>query len=100
LLVNNILNSFYKCTLIVSRTININIYLEFRIFDAIFNYLEHLKKIIRVNIYFLINIVLKICNKVSTKLAKYYLKTKKLDNTLYNFVNILDFTQKVSLYKL
>jgi len=94
------LNSFYKCTFIVSRTINTSIYLEFRIFDAIFNYLEYLKKIIRVNIYFLTNIVFKTCNKVSTKLAKHYLKTKELDNTLYNFVNILDFTQKVSLYKL
>jgi len=65
-----------------------------------FNYLEHLKKIIKVNIYSLIDIVFKTCNKASTKLAKYYLKTKKLDNTLYNLVNILDFTQKVSLYKL
>jgi len=100
LLVNNILNSFYEYTLIVSRTININICLEFRIFDAMFNYLEHLKKIIKVNIYSLIDIVFKTCNKASTKLAKYYLKTKKLDNTLYNLVNILDFTQKVSLYKL
>jgi len=64
-----------------------------------FNYLKYLKKIIKVNIYFLTNIVLKTCNKASTKLAKYYLKTKELNNTLYNFVNILDFTQKVSLYK-
>jgi len=100
LLVNNILNSFYKCTLIVSRTINIDIYLEFRIFDAIFNYLKYLEKIIRVNIYFLIDIVLKTCNKASTKLAKYYLRTKELNNILYNLVNILNFTQKVSLYKL
>jgi len=100
LLVNNILNSFYKCTLIVSRTINIDIYLEFRIFDAIFNYLKYLEKIIRVNIYFLIDIVLKTCNKASTKLAKYYLRTKELNNILYNFVNILNSTQKVNLYKL
>jgi len=46
------------------------------------------------------NIVLKICNKASTKFAKYYLKIKELDNTLYNFVNILDSTQKINLYKL
>ncbi len=64
-----------------------------------FNYLEHLKKIIRINVYFLTNIVIKICNKVSTKLAKYYSRTKKLDDTLYNLVNILDFTQKINLYK-
>ncbi len=94
------LNSFYKCILIISRTINIDIYLEFRIFNAIFNYLKYLKKIIRVNIYFLTNIVIKTCNKVSTKLAKYYSKIKELNNTLYNLVNILNFTQKINLYKL
>ncbi len=82
------------------QTINTNIYLEFRVFDAMFNYLKYLKKIIKINVYFLKNIVLKACNKVSTKLAKYYLKTKELDNILYNFVNILNLMQKVSLYKL
>jgi len=70
------------------------------IFDIIFNYLKHLKKIIRINIYFSTNIVIKTCNKVSIKFAKYYLKTKELDDTLYNLVNILNFTQKVNLYKL
>jgi len=90
LLINNILNSFYKYTFIVLQTININIYLKFRVFDAIFNYLKHFKKIIRVNIYFSINIVFKICNKVLIEFVKYYLKIKELDNILYNFVNILD----------
>jgi len=90
LLINNILNSFYKYTFIVLQTININIYLKFRVFDAIFNYLKHFKKIIRINIYFSINIVFKICNKVLIKFVKYYLKIKELDNILYNFVNILD----------
>ncbi len=88
--VKNILNSFYKYTLIISQTINTNVYLKFRIFDIIFNYFEHLKKIIRVNVYFSTNIVIKICNKVLTKLAKYYSKIKELDNMLYNLVNILD----------
>ncbi len=90
MLINNILNSFYKYTFIVLQTININIYLKFRVFDAIFNYLKHFKKIIRINIYFSINIVFKICNKVLIKFVKYYLKIKELDNILYNFVNILD----------
>jgi len=100
LLVNNILNFFYKYIFIVLQTINTNIYLKFRIFDTIFNYFKYLKKKKKINIYFLKNIVLKICNKVSTKLAKYYLKIEKLDNILYNFVNILDSIQKVSFYKL
>jgi len=99
LFVNNILNSFYKYILIVSRIINTSIYLEFGIFDVIFDYLKYLKKIIRVNVYFLTNIIIKICNKASTKLAKYYSKIKELDDTLYNLVNILNFTQKVNFYK-
>ena len=100
MLVSNILNFFYKYIFIVLQTINTSIYLEFRVFNAIFNYLKYLKKIIRINIYFSKNIVFKVCNKVSTKLAKYYLKTKELNNTLYNFVNILDFIQKINFYKL
>ncbi len=82
------------------QTINTNIYLKFRVFNAIFNYYKYLEKIIRVNIYSSTNIVIKICNKVSTKFAKYYLRIEELNNILYNFANILDFTQKVSLYNL
>ena len=65
-----------------------------------FNYLEHLKKTIEINVCFLTKIVTRVCNKILTKLAKYYSKTKELNNTLYNFVNILNFTQKLSLYKM
>jgi len=89
LFINNILSFFYKYILIVLQTININIYLKFRVFDIIFNYLKYLKKIKKVNIYFLTNIVFKICNKVLTKFAKYYLRTKELNNMLYNVINIL-----------
>ena len=45
-------------------------------------------------------IVTRTCNKTLTKLAKYYSKTKELNNILYNFVNILNSTQKLSLYKM
>ncbi len=77
LLINNILNSFYKCTLIVLQTINTNIYLKFRIFDAIFNYLEYLKKTIKIKINFSTKIVTRVCNKTSIKFAEYYSKIKK-----------------------
>jgi len=99
LLINNILNSFYKYIFIVLQTINTSIYLEFQVFDTIFNYLKYLKKIIKINVYSSKDIVLKICNKALTKFAKYYSKTKELDNMLYNFVNILNSTQKINLYK-
>ncbi len=92
MLINNILIFFYKYTLIVLQTIKTSIYLEFRVFNTIFNYYKYLKKIIKINIYFFKNIVFKVCNKASTKFAKYYSKIKELDNILYNFVNILDFT--------
>jgi len=99
-LLNNILNSFYKCTFIVSRTTNIDIYLEFRIFDAIFNYLNYLEKTIIDYNCSLREIIIKACKKASTKLVKYYLKTKEFDKILYNLVNILNSTQKLSLYKI
>ncbi len=86
------LNSFYECILIISRTINIDIHLRFRIFDAMFNYFKHLKKTIKINVCSLTKIVTRVCNKASTKFAKYYSKTKKFNNTLYNFVNILNST--------
>jgi len=100
LLINNILNSFYKYTLIVLQTINTNIYLKFRVFNTIFNHPKYLEKIIRVNNYFSTNIVIKIYNKVSTKFAKYYSRIKELNNILYNLVNILNFMQKINFYKL
>jgi len=64
-----------------------------------FNYFKHLEKKIKVNNYFLIDIIIKTCKKALTKLAKYYSRTKKLNNTLYNLINILNFTKKVNLYK-
>ena len=91
-MLNNILNSFYKCTLIVFRTTNVNIYLKFRVFDAIFNYFNYLKKTITNYNYFLREIILKACEKASTKLVKYYSKIKELNKMLYNFVNILNST--------
>jgi len=99
-LLNNILNSFYKCTLIVSRTTNVNIYLRFRVFNIVFNYLNYIEKTITNYSCSLREIILKTCKKASTKLVKYYSKTKKLNRILYNFANILNSTQKLSLYKI
>jgi len=57
-----------------------------------FNYLEHLKKTIEINVFSLIKIVTRACNKVLIKLVKYCIKTKEFNNKLYNFVNILNST--------
>ncbi len=89
-MLNNILIFFYKYTLIVFRTTNINIYLEFQVFNTIFNYLNCIKKTITNYSCFLRKIILKVCKKASTKLAKYYSKIKDLSRILYNFVNILN----------
>ncbi len=94
------MNFFYKCTLIVSRTTNINIYLKLRVFNIIFNYSNYLKKTIINYNCSLKEIILKACKKVSTKFLKYYSKTKKLNKILYNFVNILNSTQKLNFYKM
>ncbi len=45
------LNSFYELTLIMFRITNVNIHLEFRMFNALFNYLNAIKMIIRNNEY-------------------------------------------------
>jgi len=99
-LLNNILNSFYKYIFIISRITNINIYLKFRIFNAIFNYLNYLKKTIINYNCSLKKIILKACKKTWTKFVKYYLKIEKLNKILYNLVNILNFTQKLNFYKI
>ncbi len=74
--------------------------MEFRVFDIVFNYFNYLKKTITNYSCFSKEIILKVCKKASTKLAKYYSKTKELNKMLYNFVNILNSTQKLSLYKI
>jgi len=99
-LFNNILNYFYKYTLIIFRTINANIYLKFWVFNIVFNYLNYIEKTITNYSCFLREIILKVCKKSLTKLVKYYLKTKELNKILYNFINILNSTQKLSFYKI
>ncbi len=99
LLVNNLLNFFYKCTLIILWTINANIHLRFWIFNALFNHLKQIEKNIRKSTYSSSAVIVKTCKKVSIKLAKYYVKIEDNDETIYNLANILNFTMKLNLYK-
>ncbi len=99
LLVDNLLNFFYECTLVMSWTTNANIYLKFRIFDALFNHLEQIEKNIRRSTCSLSAVIVKTCEKVSIKLAKYYVKIKDSDETIYNLADILNSTMKLDLYK-
>ncbi len=91
--------SFYKLILIVFRTTNVDMHLKFRLFNALFNYLNVVKRIIHNNACFLKTFIIKVCELVFTKLAKYYSKIKNKDELIYNFVIILDFTQKLNLYQ-
>jgi len=93
------LNSFYELTLIISRIINVNIHLEFRMFDALFNHLNVIETIVRDNACTLQALVLRACELASNKLAKYYFKTKSKDELIYNLAMILDSTQKLNLYQ-
>ncbi len=43
------LNPFYELTLIVFKITNVNIHLEFRMFNALFNHLNAIKMIVRNN---------------------------------------------------
>ena len=49
LLVNNMLNSFYELTLIISRIINVDIHLKFQMLNALFNHLNVIETIVRDN---------------------------------------------------
>jgi hypothetical protein len=99
LLVGNLLNPFYECTLVVSRTTNSGIHLGFRIFDALFNHLEQIEKDIRRSTCPSSAVIVKACEKASNKLAKYYVKTEGSGGTIYNLANILNPTMKLGLYK-
>ena len=93
------LQSFYELILIIFRTINVDIHLNFRLFDAFFNYFNVIEEVIRNNVYFSKALVIKACELINTKLAKYYSKIKNKDELIYNFVIILDSTQKLNLYQ-
>ncbi len=91
--------SFYKLILIVFKTTNVNIHLKSRLFNALFNYFDAVKRIIRNNAYSLKTLIIKICELISIKLAKYYSKIKNKDELIYNLAIILDFIQKLNLYR-
>ena len=101
LLIDNMLNSFYEYILIVSKTIQIDIHLRFCIFNYMFDYLKELKNISTTNTVFLQRTtVIKTCQAILNKFSKYYSKIKDSNETLYNLVNILNFTQRLNIYKI
>ncbi len=99
LLVDNLLNLFYECTLVVSWTTNADIHLRFQIFNALFNHLEQIEKNIRRSTCSSSAVIVKTCKKVSIKLAKYYVKIEDSNEIIYNLANILNSTMKLNLYK-
>ncbi len=99
LLVDNMLNSFYKLTLIVFRIINVDIHLEFQMFNALFNHLNVIETIVRDNACTSQALILRACKLTSNKLAKYYFKMKSKDELIYNLAMILNSTQKLNLYQ-
>ena len=84
--------SFYKLILIVSKTINVNMHLKFRLFNALFNYFNVIEKIIRDNACSSKTLIIKACELIFTKLAKYYFKINNKDKLIYNLAIILDST--------
>ncbi len=99
LFIDNMLNSFYELTLIVSKIINVDIHLEFQMFDALFNHLNVIEMIVCNNACTLQALVLQACELAFNKLAKYYFKMKSKDELIYNLTMILNFTQKLNLYQ-
>ncbi len=93
------LNSFYKLILIVSRIINVDIHLKFRMFDAFFNHFNVIETIVRNNACTSQALILWACELAFNKLAKYYFKMKSKDKLIYNLVMILNSIQKLNLYQ-
>ena len=94
-----LLNKFYKIILIVSRTSNSNVHLEFRIFDVMFDHIQEIENIFQESRYFYQNFVFKVCEAASIKLDKYYNRIWKKREIIYNLANILNSNQKLKLYK-
>ena len=53
----------------------------------------------RKSIYLYKIIIIKICETIEIEFKKYYFKTKKNNDLIYNFANILNFISKLNLYK-
>ena len=94
------LNSFYELTLIISRTVNADIYFEFRIYTFIFEHFDSIKKLINESTYLYKNIINTVYDKAITKIKKYYSKTENKSNILYNLTAILNSINKLNMYKL
>ena len=62
------------------------------------NHLEQIEKNIR-STCSSSAVIVKTCKKVSIKLARYYVKIKDSNETIYNLANILNSTMKLDLYK-
>jgi len=83
----------------VFKIINVDIHLEFWMFNALFNHLNVIEMIVCDNACTLQALVLQACKLTFNKLAKYYFKMKSKDELIYNLIMILDFTQKLNLYQ-
>ena len=51
------------------------------------------------NLYFYKHIINIVCDKVRTKIKKYYSKAEDKDDMLYNLTAILNFNNKLNMYK-
>ena len=75
LLIKTLFDKFYEVILIVFRTSNSNVHLEFCIFDIIFDHIQEIENIFQENHYFYRDFVFKVCEAASIKLDKYYNRT-------------------------
>ena len=99
LLMKTWFDKFYETILIVSRTSNSSVHLEFRIFDVMFDHIQEIENIFQENCYFYRDFVFKVCKAANIKFDKYYNRTWKKRGIIYNLVNILNSSQKLKLYK-
>ena len=99
MLLSNILNLFYQITLTVFRTTNVSVHQAYTLFDTMYFHLNEVKTTINASKSSNKNLIIKVCEKVELKLSKYYIKIVDKNDTIYDIVMILNFIQKISLFK-
>ena len=99
--IDNILNFIYEFILIVSRTINIEIHLKFRLYDVFLNHLNIIeKKIVNRLLDDMKKLIVKVCETINQNFSKYYFKIENKNDLIYNLVNILNSIIKTNIYEI
>ena len=95
----NMLKTFYEITLIVFQITNVNVQIEFIVFNVLYDYFDFIVELMRLNQFSNKTLFLIVCEKIIKKFKKYYVKTINENKKIYSFINILNLINKLSFYE-